>query len=541
MEPQSDSQSRVVEINGLETDFFKPAVNQYLSRKDFPTELVNQNDSVAIANQICGLDGYNSTWRNELVAEIYAQYSASGISLEEESALTSNLELLKNQNTLTVTTGQQLHIFLGPIFVANKILSCCAESRAFDLQFPDHNVVPVFWLASEDHDFEEIRSVRLYNEILTWDLESKGPVGRLRPDSLLPLVAQARQRIDQTPENLAFLDVCERAYSSCQTFAQATRQILHHYYGDLGIIVLDADSSVLKKRLVQNIEQDLFDHSNQKLIDANISTLKSHKIKPPINTRPINYFMISNEERDRIVQTPDGFQLNESGKTLSEDQVRKLLENSPEVFSPNALLRPVYQQTILPNLAYVSGPSEFLYWLEIKDLMEESSIPYPLLQIRKSVFFVSGKNWSVWEGETKDNESIFFSEEHFNHFYVKKWGADNVGIQSKLNTSLTSIEQVIDSLEDLTRIPKKKARKLLGQLQSNLQAEIDREMSHGIEELAPFKRIKKVKDKIWSENYVQERSKDIISSISEILIAKKSYLHNWKRFEDGRLITLLIN
>ena len=381
-------------IDANKTDFYNPVLKK-LSDKRFKETFLNNDDLHKNAEQLSSQSRFNASYRIELVKTLKQQYKNSLIDLKEDSLVHQNIEKLLLTDTLTVTTGQQIHIFLGPFFVVNKILSCCAEATAYTESLSSKNVVPIFWMATEDHDFEEIKSTRLYNETYTWDIDSTGPVGRLNPNTLLPIVEQARERIDQTEENKKFLDVCHFAYQNCNSFADATRYIIHQYFESTGIVVLDPDDAFLKSTCVDLIESDIFKNQPAVHIDNSIAELKSFSIKAPINTRPINMFFISDKQRNRIELNAEGtYQLINTDKQLSGEEIKQLLKTSPEVFSPNALLRPLYQQAILPNLHYVCGASEIMYWFELKSAMTNANLMFPKLSIRKSLFFLSKKKYT---------------------------------------------------------------------------------------------------------------------------------------------------
>ncbi|MBO6517816.1 MAG: bacillithiol biosynthesis cysteine-adding enzyme BshC [Bacteroidia bacterium] len=534
------AQVRLETVQATSTDFLNDTVKRYFNNDSFPQELISSDSDQELANRLCELPRFSKNYRLELANEIASQYSRAGIELDKQSEVFRNIERLKDENTVTVTTGQQIHIFLGPLFVVNKILSCCAETQELQLRLPKHQVVPVFWLASEDHDFNEIRSARLYNELYTWDIDSNGPVGRLDPKSILPLVEAAKERIDQTEENLAFLEVCQEAYSHCSTFSDATRRILHTYFEETGIVILDADSHFLKSQLRQNIEQDLFHHDNSSAIKQTNSTLKNNKIKPPINTRPINYFMISDTNRNRIEESENGFHLVGSDQNFTEQEIRDLIQKAPESFSPNALIRPVYQQLILPNWAYVCGGSEFIYWLELKDATEHAGAVYPRLIIRKSAFFMSQRNASILEDNDVSFDTLFFNDERFTHVQVSRMNKDYKLVNNQVDSIRTQIGDLITELETRQKQPINRLKKASNKLQELFKNEIERTFSNNTRDDTAITRLMKIKNKVWSSGYVQERNKDIISSLTEVNLAVKMFKNDYTTFANSREISLLI-
>jgi bacillithiol biosynthesis cysteine-adding enzyme BshC len=537
MEPSFDHIPKIIEVDATATDFYKPIVNQYIAETDFPNELVSTTSYSEMIDQM----NFDEDYRNALADELLRQYRQSNIELNEASPVYKNIESLRKSSTFTVTTGQQIHIFLGPLFVINKILSCCAEARKISEELPDNDVVPVFWMASEDHDFDEIKSVKLYNETYTWDIESNGPVGRLNPKSLLPLVEQAQARIDQKEENLHFLNICKEAYGSCGTFAEATRYILHEMYEDLGILIADADADVLKHRLIENIEADLYDHQNSKHIDESIKVLKQYKIKPPINTRPINYFLLHDNGRYRIVKSDTGFELVGHSDTWTDAEMKELIRSNPKKFSPNALVRPIYQQCCLPNLVYLCGGSEFIYWLELKKAVNASKSVFPRLILRKSNFIISGKNEALVKQLNLTLDSLFLKQEKFDQIFVTKTNTLKENLDKKIREYSDEIDALIDQLIRDGKSPLTKVVKAKNQLFNQVRQEFNRIYISDIRSNPDYNRINKTKNKIWSEQFVQERNTSILGALSHGIAMLKVFKNDYNQYTGQRnlLITIL--
>lgn len=531
---------RTITVNGLSTDYYNPTLRSYLTKSDFPDELVNRAPVTETVRSIIDHENFDQAYRKLLVDEILLQYERSGLTLDQTSPTYQNISKLLKDNSLTVTTGQQIHIFLGPQFVTTKILSCCALARDWDDKLTDQHVVPVFWMASEDHDFDEIRTARLYNEEYKWDMDSKGPVGRLSPLSLLPLVQQAKERIDQTPENIEFLTYCEKAYSSCSTFADATRYILHHFLGDTGIIILDPDSQALKSRIRDNVKQDLLAHTNSNLIDQAINQMKSHGIKAPINTRPINYFYLSDDYRGRIEQDGDRFSIIGSNLEFSQTELLDQLETNPERFSPNALLRPLYQQTILPNLTYVCGTSELIYWLELKQMFEKNGVIFPYLEVRKPVFFVAQKNIETIEKEGLTPEVLFYTDDHLASHYADIHDSVFSEITNSTELIRNELNNLLAKLEEKGGQPLTKLRKQVEKLDSQIRKETQNRFTSGESLPKELVRILRFKSKIWTSDFIQERNKDSISVVSDLKTAAKLFTNAYRPYLNNTEITVII-
>ena len=301
-----------------------------------------------------------------------------------------NIELLLQENTFTVTTGQQIHVGLGPMYVWNKIESVLNTVAVLKSENQACNYVPVFWMATEDHDFEEIKDVNLFGEKYTWETNQKGPVGNFETSELKSVFEAIKLKFSNNVEALSRLQIIEDIYLKEQiSLSTATRKLVQFIYGEKGLLVLDPND-VHFKAMSRNLwNQDILKRSvypafieqNNKLQQADYST--------PAYAREINCFYIDKRQRERIEYSNEKFNLVDSKREFTQDEMEQLIENSPEYISPNVLLRPLYQQSILPNVVYIGGPAEFAYWMQCAKAFEVCNIPAPRIQLRFSSVYIA--------------------------------------------------------------------------------------------------------------------------------------------------------
>jgi len=499
----------------LENHFHNPIVESYLRGENFPNQLVNSASTKEAIDEVVRHEDYPLEWRHKLADVILKQYAASNKALDTNSLVFQNIQSLRKSTTVTVCTGQQIHIFLGPLFVIYKIMSCLAHAKEIKKAHPDFEVVPIFWIATEDHDFEEISSVKLYNQTYTWDNNTGGAVGRLDPKSLLPLVEEISQRIDDTPENRDFMRICRTAYSENPTFSLATRSIIHEMFGHTGLVIVDPDDQILKQKFRKDVEADVLNHTFEGYLKQGISQMKEAGIKAPINTRPINHFHLSDGQRLRLeTKDRENYSLVNGNSQYTRNEISQLIENSPEQFSPNALLRPLYQQRILPNIAYIAGGSEFIYWLELKDLFEGSNAFFPKLFIRKSVFFVGSSVNKKLKDAGLNTSDLFTSETA----YEKRLA----GIAKSSNVDFSDVAERLKRLfEDLSNLgennPKFKLNNQFSKAQrivlKELEIAINSWQHDTVESNKTLTNLVKVKAKIYGANFIQERKDFIINRL----------------------------
>ena len=303
-----------------------------------------------------------------------------------------NINLLGDEKTFTVTTGHQLNILAGPLYFIYKIVSAIQYARIIKEKYPAYNFVPVYWMATEDHDFEEISSVNLFNRQLKWEQNEGGAVGRINPASLEGLLKQLEELTNRQEDGKYLLSVFKEAYLAQPTLSLATRSFVHKLFKNEGLVILDADNEELKQSLVPVFENDIFNNTNYKIVNQTLEKL-DNKYRPPVQPREINVFYLSENSRQRIVKEGEVFKVLNTEITWSTDELKAELKAHPESFSPNVVLRPIYQELILPNIAYIGGNNEIAYWLELKDAFDAQNVFFPQLLVRDSALWI-GKRFA---------------------------------------------------------------------------------------------------------------------------------------------------
>ncbi len=304
----------------------------------------------------------------------------------------SNLKSLESGQTFTVTTGHQLNLFTGPVFFIYKILQTIKLADFLNEQFPAKDFVPLFWLASEDHDFEEINHFKTENNYYETKAKSGGVVGRIKVEDDF-FISQFEEEFKDSVFGTQLILLLKRAYKKGNTLTQATRIIVHELFSDYGLLVLDGDDARLKAEMKPFFKDELINQNLFETTQETVAFLTEKYGKVQVNPREINLFYLS-ETRDRISFENEKFVIVDKEKSFTKEEILEELENYPERFSPNALMRPVYQETILPNIAYIGGNAEIMYWLELKDYFENISVPFPILIPRNSMLMISEKTVS---------------------------------------------------------------------------------------------------------------------------------------------------
>jgi len=329
---------------------------------------------------------FNSNGKREiLVSELEKQYQNFEISI----TTLNNIKLLNNANTFTITTGHQLNLFTGPLYFLYKIVSTINLCKQLKKEFPENNFVPIYWMATEDHDFDEINYFNYQGKVFRWNRESSGPVGRLSTEGLDKVFDLFSKEIG-TSNNANFLKkLFENAYLKHSNLADATRYLANELFQNEGLVIIDGDSVALKKMFIPFVKKELLEQTSFKKVTETNELLKEYFVQ--VNPREINLFYIEDNLRERIIFENGIYKVNNTTTQFSEIEIIKELENHPEKFSPNVITRPLYQEVILPNLCYIGGGGEIAYWLELKSSFEENNITFPMLLLRNSVLLATQK------------------------------------------------------------------------------------------------------------------------------------------------------
>ena len=336
----------------------------------------------------------------------------------------SNIELLESTSTFTITTGHQLCIFTGPLYFLYKIVSTINLSLALKEKYPSKNFVPVFWLASEDHDFDEINHINLFDQTIQWDSSQAGAVGRMNLSNFSSVLEDLNLLMGKGQNAERLKAIFHKAYSS-DNLAQATRVLINELFKDDGLVIIDGDDVQLKKSFVDIMKKDIQDHSFYPLI-ASQSEKLSENYKAQAYVRECNFFQLEQGSRKRVLDRLDA----------------KEIDYNPEKFSPNVLLRPLYQEMILPNLAYIGGGAELSYWMQLKTAFESELIPFPILVLRNSVILTTPSQIDKINHLGFSFEDFFSLESDLHKKYVQN--QTNVSLESQVE----SLGEVFRSIKD---------------------------------------------------------------------------------------------
>ncbi|AZQ57629.1 bacillithiol biosynthesis cysteine-adding enzyme BshC [Maribacter sp. MJ134] len=304
-----------------------------------------------------------------------------------------HINSLKESSTFTIVTGHQLNLFTGPLYFLYKIIATINLAEQLKKDFPDSNFVPIYWMATEDHDFDEINYFNFQGKKLQWNKDASGAVGHLGTEGLDEVFRIFASHLGSSKNALELKNLFEKAYLENGTLTNATRFLANELFGEYGLVIVDGDDSKLKRLLIPYAKKDILEQKAHSEVSKTISAMEGLNEGYPIqvNPREINYFYLHEGLRERIVEHKDRYVVNDTAISFTEEELLRELEGHPERFSPNVIARPLYQEVILPNLCYIGGGGEIAYWLELKTTFEAMRVPFPILLLRNSALVISKK------------------------------------------------------------------------------------------------------------------------------------------------------
>lgn len=392
-----------------------------------------------------------------------------------------DIQALLDDKTFTVTTGHQLNIFGGPLYIIYKIITVINLARQLQEAYPDYRFIPVYWMATEDHDFQEIASVSLSGKKYTWKQHNSGAVGRLEPSSITEL-------INEMPE---VLPVFRKAYGNKSTLADAVRCYMHHLFGHEGLICLDADNSELKRVFLPVMKDELLKQVSGALVEKRTQQIKDMGYSLPVNAREINLFYLNEQLRSRIVREDDNlYKVLDTDISFTTEELMTHLEEFPERFSPNVVLRPLYEEVILPNLAYIGGPSEIPYWLQLKSVFDYYNTTFPLLIPRKFGLYFRIADQKKMDKLGLKPSDFFNDKVKLKKDLVRRLSETDLSMdgekeqyQALFANLIKRIKKVDPTLEYSTRAEEKKLFNALERLEKRLLKAEEKKHSKAVEQL----------------------------------------------------------
>ncbi len=491
-------------ISFRETQYFSPLICDYLDEK--PELQPFYNRFPKLKNFKAQIEEKRLSFQDEVRSLLSRTINNQYQNINASVLTKQNIEALKHENTFTITTGHQLNLFTGPLYFLYKIVSTINLSKELKAKYPDYNFVPIYWMATEDHDFEEINYFNFQGKKIQWNRISKGAVGELDTNGLEDVFKIFSSELGQG-KNADFLkDLFNKAYLNHSNLADATRYLANELFGDLGLVIIDANEPELKRLFAPYIEKELLEQVSYKsVLKSNAALENQYKIQ--VNPREINLFYLKDNVRDRIVEKDGIYKVNDTDISFSRNEILDELKNYPECFSPNVIMRPLYQEVILPNLCYIGGGGELAYWLELKAYFETVNVPFPILLLRNSVLVKTEKQTQKLNKLNLSLHDLFLKQNELVSIQVKALSKIDIDftiqkelLQEQFKNLFKLAEQTDKSFLGAVAAQEKKQIKGLSNLEKRLLKAQKRKLSKQVE------RIIEIQNQLFPDQSLQERN-----------------------------------
>ena len=495
-----------IELAYENVGYFSTIILDYINEKESLAPFYKYATSINEFNKVIEDKVQDNTDREALV-DILKHQNHSFIS--KYDFVDKNVNALLSQKTFTITTGHQLCIAGGPLYFIYKVVSVINLCNSLKEAYPKNNFVPIFWLASEDHGEGEISKINLFGKTLEWNYKEKGASGKRSTSPYQSINAELIKIIGEDNNGLEILDLFQKSYSESADLAEATRSYLYKLFGEYGLVVIDGDNKKLKHKFLPIMKDEIENSSTMKNVTETATKLgKQYKIQA--HARDINLFYLEDGVRERIVKSEDGFAVMNSEIKFSKNEILTKLNTHPEKFSPNVLLRPLYQEKVLPNLAYIGGPGETAYWLQLKSHFEYHNINFPMVVLRDSAQWIDAKSTKKLEKLKIGVDEIFqpiaqlkkqYLEKHSDEFSLTEYSDKLHLIFDELADVISKIDK---SLKGSVEGERAKQTKRLQTIENKAIKALKRKYEVELNQL------QKLKEKLFPNGGLQERHENFI-------------------------------
>jgi len=445
--------------------------------------------------------------RKLLQKVFHSQYGAADL----HPGVKTHIEALAEENTFTICTAHQPNIFTGYLYFVYKIIHAIKLADVCSALFPAFKFVPVYYMGSEDNDIDEIGTFHYNNKTYTWNTQQTGACGRMHTKELMSIVRELKKTFNEDlPDEKLMINLLEEAYNGTNTLAEATRILVNSLFGKYGLLIINADDILLKEKFKPVMLNELFHQDSAEIVEETISRLSS-QYKVQANPRAINLFYLKADLRERIEFKDNSWQVVNTDISFNEAEIEKEIELHPDRFSPNVILRPLYQESILPNIAFIGGGGELAYWLELKALFDAHKIVYPLLFLRNSVLWINEKTVAAMEKLSINIESAFLAKEELFKRLINEH--ETMKVLGKLTDELAVVYEAIvglgnsvsPTLKQSMEAHTAKAKRVEERMSTKFRAQLK-----GKEEII-LNKIEQIKEQIAPNGILQERHDNFLS------------------------------
>lgn len=477
-----------------------PLVNDYLNGKEGLDHLFTYKPKIEeIANVIDAKKDF--PFREILHQALEHQYADFSLSAETKN----NLDALLQTSTYTVCTAHQLCLFAGPSYFIYKILSAIKLAGDLNKKYPEQTFVPVYWMGSEDHDFDEINHTHIYGKTLKWQNEDKGAVGRYSLTGFDKIIEEFEEILGTHDVAQQFIARIKNHFIHAHNYGSGFQSWILDIFRDYGLLVINQDDAQLKSCIKNIIQDELLNQSTQNALKSNEQFL-AEQYHNQAAARPINLFYLKHKLRERIELEDNVWKV--VGMNISFDQAKLLreLNDHPENFSPNVFLRPLYQESVLPNVAFIGGPGEVAYWLQLKDVFNHFKVVQPLILLRDMAIVLPENHFKKLAHWHISIEEMFGHYDEIAKDFVHRFSDNALNLDDERNAISEIFEKVkakaIEVDPNMGRSAEAEQQKIFNSL-ANLESKLIRAEKRNYEQ--QLSQLENIQSKLLPNKVLQER------------------------------------
>lgn len=488
-----------------ETDCFTKIVTDYLNGEDKLQPFYAYAPTADGIRKAIESKAAQKVDRESLVEVLRDQYNQ----ITTDTTVSRNIEKLLSANTYTVCTAHQPNLFTGPLYFIYKIVHAIRLAEQLKKENPRYEFVPVFYMGSEDADLDELDHFTVQGKTYRWQTPQKGAVGRMIVDkALVQIISELERQLAVEKHGEAFTAILKETFQTGITIQQATLKLVNELFGEFGLVVLIADDARLKKQMQPVFEDDLFLHNPGHIVSGASEKLAGH-YNVQAHPREINLFYLLNDIRERIEYSDNTFSVNNSALHFTKEELARELADHPERFSPNVILRGLFQETILPNVAFIGGGGEVAYWLQLKPLFDHYKIPFPVILLRNSFLLIEKKQAGLAAKLQLSAKDLFLP---VRELLIRQLEAE--GKRPALNGEVNQLKAIFAELKQLATSVDSTLEKHVEALKTqtaNHLVELEKKMLRAERKKheAKERQIEKLKQQLFPGNGLQERTENI--------------------------------
>jgi len=494
-------------ISYRQTGSFSKIVTDYLDNGPALQKFYNYQVNIdGIKKSIAARKNYKTN-RSLLVSELQKQYTG----IQHAAKVNANIESLLNENTFTICTAHQPNIFTGHLYFIYKILHAIRLADDLKKDIPAYNFVPVYYMGSEDADLEELGEVVISGKKYVWQTKQQGAVGRMKIDKdFINLIKEIEGQLAVEKYGDEIISLVKQCYTLDKTIEQATFEFVHMLFGEFGLVVFLPDNAALKNEFNTINTKELTEQFSHKLVAETIAEFPA-EYKVQAAGRELNLFYLKDDSRERISKEGSVFKVQGLNIEFTEQEILQELKTYPERFSQNVILRPVFQELILPDIAFIGGGGELAYWLELKKVFDAVAVPFPVLVLRNSFMVVNNKTVLKMDALQLEATEFFKDERILIEELVKKESAVSLNLQEEkkilaslyhnIKVAATNIDRTLEQHVDALQT---QASKRIEKLEKKMLSAEKKKFE------AQQRQIHKIKETLYPSGILQERIDNLL-------------------------------